>query len=199
VEIGAGELRLTPRSPSGRHLVASKRKSRTMAVKIAQTPVESGRKTCCGRCDKQSHDDSCRYESPIAGRPQRDAVGGDTGRIMDRLGRRRRQSGRPSRPGSCRRARAAGSGGMSSRPAAARRKVSPPCHWRDREWRSLARTNPAGRGKPACVYENVRFATTVGDLQGDVFIRRSTLERFPTIAFRRRWHFTFPIQSSGRS
>jgi hypothetical protein len=86
---------------------------------------------------------------------------------------------------------------MSSRPAAAWRKVSPPCHWRDREWRSLARTNPAGRGKPACVYENVRFATTVGDLQGDVFIRRSTLERFPTVTFRRRWHCTFPIQSSG--
>jgi hypothetical protein len=50
---------------------------------------------------------------------------------------------------------------MSSRPAAAWRKVSPPRHRRDREWRSLARTNPAGRGKPACVYENVRFATTV--------------------------------------
>jgi hypothetical protein len=87
---------------------------------------------------------------------------------------------------------------MSSRPAAAWRKVSPPRHRRDREWRSLARTNPAGRGKPACVYENVRFATTVGDLQGDVFVRRSTLERFPTVAFRRWWHCTFPIQSSGR-
>jgi hypothetical protein len=65
--------------------------------------------------------------------------------------------------------------GMSSRPAAAWRKVSPPRHRRNREWRSLARTNPAGRGKPACVYENVRFAMTVGDLQGDVFSKAGRL------------------------
>jgi hypothetical protein len=40
---------------------------------------------------RQSHDDACRHESPMAGRPQRDAVGGDAGRIMDPHGRRRRQ------------------------------------------------------------------------------------------------------------
>jgi hypothetical protein len=37
--------------------------------------------------------DSCRYESPMAGRPQRDAVGGDAGRIMDPHGWRGRQPG----------------------------------------------------------------------------------------------------------
>jgi hypothetical protein len=43
-----------------------------------------------------SHDDSCRHESPVTGRPQRNAVGGDPGRIMDPHGRRRRQSGNPA-------------------------------------------------------------------------------------------------------
>jgi hypothetical protein len=88
---------------------------------------------------------------------------------------------------------------MSSRPAAAWGKVWPPRHRRHRQGRSLARTDPAGRGKPAWVHKNVRLATTVSDLQGDVFIKRSALERFPTIIFLRRPHCTFPIQSSGRS
>jgi hypothetical protein len=34
---------------------------------------------------RQSHDDPRRPESAMAGRPQRDAVGGDAGRIMDPL------------------------------------------------------------------------------------------------------------------
>jgi hypothetical protein len=45
---------------------------------------------------KQSHDDPRGPKRAIAGRPQRDAVGGDAGRIMDPLGRRRRQSGYPA-------------------------------------------------------------------------------------------------------
>jgi hypothetical protein len=44
-------------------------------------------------CYKQRHDDSCRHDSPIAGRPQRDAVGGDAGRIMDPHGWRGHQPG----------------------------------------------------------------------------------------------------------
>ena len=42
---------------------------------------------------------------------------------------------------------------------------------------SLAPRVPAGRGKPAWVPESVRLATTVGDLQRDVFIEGSTLDR----------------------
>jgi hypothetical protein len=47
-------------------------------------------------CYKQSHDDPRRPEWALAGRPQRDAVGGDTGRIMDPHGRRRRQPEHPA-------------------------------------------------------------------------------------------------------
>jgi hypothetical protein len=61
-----------------------------------------------------------------------------------------------------------------------------------------ARTDPARRGKPAWVPESVRLATTVGDLQADVFIEGSALDRFPTITFRRkrphcarRWRVSF--------
>jgi hypothetical protein len=71
--------------------------------------------------------------------------------------------------------------------------VWPPPHRRDRQRRSLARTDPARRGKPAWVPESVRLATTVGDLQGDVFIEGSALDRLPTITFRRkRPHCAFP-------
>jgi hypothetical protein len=65
-------------------------------TKSVQNCTDAGRKraqTCCGWCDKQSHDDPRRPESAMAGRPQRDAVGGDAGRIMDPHGRRRRQPG----------------------------------------------------------------------------------------------------------
>jgi hypothetical protein len=81
---------------------------------------------------------------------------------------------------------------VSTRSAAACGEVSPPRHRRDRQGSSLNRADPAGRGKPACVHENVRFAMTVGDLQGDVFIEGSTLDRFPTITYMRRLHCTFP-------
>jgi hypothetical protein len=78
--------------------------------------------------------------------------------------------------------------------------VWPPPHRCDRQRRSLARTDPARRGKPAWVPESVRLATTVGDLQGDVFIEGSALDRLPTITFRRRPpHCAFPIQSDGAS
>jgi hypothetical protein len=50
------------------------------------------------------------------------------------------------------------------------------------------------------VPESVRLATTVGDLQADVFIEGSALDRFPTITFRRRRpHCAFPVQSDGGS
>ena len=48
---------------------------------------------------------------------------------------------------------------------------------------------PTGRGKPACVHENVGLAMTVGDLQDDVFIKGSTFDR---LTFQRRPHFSFP-------
>jgi hypothetical protein len=83
-------------------------------------------------------------------------------------------------------------GGMSSGAAAACGEVSSPFHWLDREWRSLARTDPARRGKPGCVQENVRLAMPVGDLQGDVFFQGRTFNRFPTIIVRRRPHSPFP-------
>jgi hypothetical protein len=86
---------------------------------------------------------------------------------------------------------------MSSRPAAAWGEVWPPRHRRDRQWRSLARADPAGTSKPACVYENVRFAMTVGDLQGDIFIEGSALKRFP-ITFRRWRHCIFLNLEQGR-
>jgi hypothetical protein len=44
---------------------------------------------------RKAHDDPLRPECTLAGRPQRDAVGGDAGWIMDPLGRRRRQPGHP--------------------------------------------------------------------------------------------------------
>jgi hypothetical protein len=70
--------------------------------------------------------------------------------------------------------------------------VWPPPHRRDRQRRSLSRTNPADRGKPAWGPESVRLATTVGDLQGDVFIEGSALDRLPTVTFsRRRPHRAF--------
>jgi hypothetical protein len=50
--------------------------------------------------------------------------------------------------------------GMSSATAG-----GPPVHRGDRERRSLARTDPAGRGKSAWVSESVRLHATVGDLQ----------------------------------
>jgi hypothetical protein len=45
-----------------------------------QNCTDAGREraqTCFGWRDKQSHDDPRRPESAMAGRPQRDAVGGD--------------------------------------------------------------------------------------------------------------------------
>jgi hypothetical protein len=64
--------------------------------------------------------------------------------------------------------------------------VWPPPHRRDRQWRSLARTDPARCGKPAWVPESVRLATTVGDLQAHVLIEGSALDWLPTATFRRR-------------
>jgi hypothetical protein len=96
------------------------------------------------------------------------------------------------------RARATESGGMSS--GGRRAVVWPPPYRRDLQRRSLARTDPSRRGKPAWVPESVRLATTVGDLQADVFIEGSALDRFPTITFRRRRpHCAFPVQSDGGS
>jgi hypothetical protein len=43
-----------------------------------------------------------------------------------------------------------------------------------REWRSFAGADPTHRSKSAGVYAKVWFATTVGDLQRDVFIEYST-------------------------
>ena len=85
-------------------------------------------------------------------------------------------------------------GGMSRRAAAACRKIWSPLHWRDREWRSFARTDPAHRSESAGVYEKVRFATTVGDLQRDVFIERRAVDGLPAVIFPRP-HSTFPFRS----
>jgi hypothetical protein len=84
-----------------------------------------------------------------------------------------------------------GSGGMSSRAAAARGEVLPPLYRCDRQRRSLSRTDPTGRGKPARVHENVRVAMPVGDLQGDVFFKGRTFDRFPSMTFPRRPHRAF--------
>jgi hypothetical protein len=106
--------------------------------------------------------------------------------------------GRYRRPASCRLATVRGSGGMSS--GGRRAVVWPPSHRRDRQRRSLARTDPAGRGKPAWVPESVRLATAVGDLQGDVFIEGSALDRLPPVTFRRgRPHCAFPSSGDGSS
>jgi hypothetical protein len=81
--------------------------------------------------------------------------------------------------------------GMSSRtrrPAV----VWPPPHRRDRQWRSLARTDPACRGKPAWIPEIVWLTPTVRDLQCDVFIEGSALDRIPTIIQLRRPHCPAP-------
>jgi hypothetical protein len=100
--------------------------------------------------------------------------------------------GRHSLPAPCQHAKELRNGGMPSRAAAAYREESPPLHRRDCRRRSLARANPAGRGKPTCVYENVRLAMPVGDLEGDVFFHGRTFDRFPTIIFQRRRHSPFP-------
>jgi hypothetical protein len=75
---------------------------------------------------------------------------------------------RHSRRASCRPARVRGSGVVSS--GRRRAVVWPPSHRRDRQRGSLARTDPARRGKPAWAPEGIRLATPVGDLQADVFI-----------------------------
>jgi hypothetical protein len=81
---------------------------------------------------------------------------------------------------------------MSRRAAAACGKIWPPLHWRDREWRSFARTDPTHRSESAGVYEKVWFATTVGDLKRDVFIERRAVDGFPAVIFPRP-HSTYPI------
>jgi hypothetical protein len=85
------------------------------------------------------------------------------------------------------------SDGMSRRAAAACGKIWSPLHWRDREWRSFARTDPTHRSKSAGVYEKARFATTVGDLQRDVFIERRAVHGLPAVIFPRP-HSTCPVQ-----
>jgi hypothetical protein len=74
---------------------------------------------------------------------------------------------------------ARGSGGMSWLPSPG--NVRLPLHRRDRERRSLARTDPAGRGKSAWVRKPVSPAPTVGYLQGDVFVEWSAVDRKPSI------------------
>jgi hypothetical protein len=78
----------------------------------------------------------------------------------------------------CWRARARGSGGMSWLPRTARERLPP--HRRDRERRSLARSDPAGRGASASVREPVGRAPSVGHFQGDVFVKWSGLDWKPT-------------------
>jgi hypothetical protein len=94
--------------------------------------VGSARKTWY----RQSHDDACRHESPMAGRPQRDAVGGDAGRIMDPHGRRRRQP----------RHAAAAKRGASER---ARREVFRLIHAQQAHWRAFGAGAADGRPAPA--------------------------------------------------
>jgi hypothetical protein len=85
-------------------------------------------------------------------------------------------------------------------PRAARcRMVRPPTHRCDCQRRSVARTDPAGRGKPAWLWEGVRLATTVGDLQPHVFIEGDALDRFPAVILHRRAHCVFSQQSDGDS
>jgi hypothetical protein len=101
----------------------------------------------------------------------------------------------PQIPRVCRRARARESGGMSfPRP----RRERLPLHRRDRKRRSLARTDPAGRGKPASVREPVPRAPPVGHFQGDVFVEWSSLDRIPTIIVFDHPHCRCPFESSRR-
>ena len=89
-----------------------------------------------------------------------------------------------------------------------------PLHRRDREPRSIGRADPAGHGKFARGGEIVSRAATIGHLQQDVFIGRSsvnwkpadvagqTLERRPLSAFRicaiQRSSFSRSIQAFRR-
>jgi hypothetical protein len=83
-------------------------------------------------------------------------------------------------------------GGVSSRPPATWGKVWPPHHRRDRQRRPFVRTDPAGRGEPTCVHENVGRATAIGDLEADVFIEGRALKRFPAVTFETRSHAPSP-------
>jgi hypothetical protein len=68
--------------------------------------------------------------------------------------------------------------------------VRPPRQRRHRQWRSLTRTDPAGHRKSAWFQESIRLTTTVGDLQGDIFIEGSALNWIPA-----RTHLRFsPFQ-----
>jgi hypothetical protein len=162
-----------------------------------ESPSPQAGASCCGPC---CGDVTRWVQSPQQLRQSSD-VDGDPSRLvlrrhlclqgfgMVRGSRCRRaparwRHGRHSRRALCRHARAMGNGGMSS--GGRRAVVWPPPRRRDRQRRSPARTDPARRGKPAWVPESVRLATTVGDLQGDVFIEGSALDRLPTITFRRR-------------
>jgi hypothetical protein len=72
---------------------------------------------------------------------------------------------------------------LSLRAATASWEIWPPLHWRDRQRRCLARTDPAHWGKPTWIQKRIRFAVTVGDLQREVFVEGGALDRFPTVIF----------------
>jgi hypothetical protein len=108
--------------------------------------------------------------------------------------------GRHSRRASGRLARELGCGGMSFGARRARRpvEVGLPPHWRDLQWRSLPRIDPAARCSPTWPVERIRPAATVCYLQRDVFIERIRLNSThssPEAAALR----LFPVQSDGAS
>jgi hypothetical protein len=72
-----------------------------------------------------------------------------------------------------------------------------PLHRRNRERRSLARTDPAGRGKSASVREPIRRAPSVGHLQADVFVQWSGLDRIPTKIVFEHPHSRYPFDYRG--
>ena len=75
--------------------------------------------------------------------------------------------------------------GFSSRAGQRRDRERPPFHRRDLQRRSLPRIDPPARGMPTWPLERVRCAAAVRYLQRDVFIKRSAVDRIPTLVARR--------------
>ena len=94
------------------------------------------------------------------------------------------------------RVRARESDGMSSLLSSGRAPL--PLHRRNRERRSLARADPAGRGASAWIGQPVGRTPTVGHFQGDVFVEWSAVDWKPSIIVFEHPHCRCPFESLRR-
>jgi hypothetical protein len=146
----------------------------------------------------------CQSGSPFPSSSGRRDVDGDTSRLVLRqdlrlpclgivvAGAEVRQRLPIGVPDDIAAVRSACQGAGKRRPSfGARRRlvvVWPPAHWRDLQWRSLPRIDPATRRAPTWPAKRIRPAATVCYPQRDVFIERRALDWIPAIVHLRRPH-----------